>query len=277
MAVDLVVVGNVSRDVVRYCARDARRFWGGAGLNISVAAAASGATVRLVGAVGRDASVLLDALGRHVEISGVVVKEVNSCRFEFWYSGDGTVERVECDAGAAMYGTDAFHAAACRSGHYHICCKRPLNVENVVSSIVVQALPFSLDFVVSSAEEMMLRVREWIGVAGYVFVNAQEYDILRRVVDSDAIETLIVTAGASPIKVFRKGILVVQRSCPPRRFQDVTGAGDVFVGAFLARRLLGDDLEQSVDRGLSLAQRSMEGVGVSSIVGGDLSRIIEMG
>ncbi len=261
MTSDLGVIGNISWDTVSYREGPTNSFWGGAALNISLSASYSGKKPMLISVVGTDASALVSEIENQIDITRVKISDGKTCHFEIRYSKNGIIEDVICDFGVANLLDLHFHKLHIPLAHYHICCRKPLSPAQAIQRVFEKSFPFSLDFVLSSAQQQMMQVSMWIKHAKYVFVNFQEFEILRDIVDICDIKMMIVTSAGEPVRVLRSGHEVLCLSCPSKEFLDVTGAGDVFIGAFLASQLKGEDLHKSVDWAIRTAQQSLNCLG----------------
>lgn len=265
---NLVVIGNVSQDTICYQGVCKGSSWGGAGLNISLSAAQLlNERPRLMSVVGDDALDLLSQLEKKVDISLIKVSRGKTCRFDIQYLSDGTLQNVGCDFGVATGLTLHFQAIELPLAHYHVSCRRPLNPEQVLPRIVKSNLSFSLDFILSSACQQIVRSEGWIRLAKYVFVNSQEVKILEGLYNIDDIQILIITSGSQPVRVLRLGHEILSQSCDNKVFYDVTGAGDVFIGTFLGSQIGGDELHLSIDKAIFMAQQSLDNIGVIRFLG----------
>jgi sugar/nucleoside kinase (ribokinase family) len=262
----LVVVGNISKDSISYQGVYKGTGWGGAGLNVSLSAAQLlGSKPRLVSIVGEDAVPLLCQIEKKLDISLVKIKKGKTCRFNMQYSHDGTLQDVICSFGVSMYMNSYCQTVRLPIGHYHVSCRRPLDPKKILPRIIIETnSSFSLDFILSSAhEQISLLSRCWLRRAKYVFVNSQELDIFNNLFAVNGIQTLVVTSADQPVSVLRFGHEILTQSCNNRAFHDVTGAGDVFIGAFLGSQLSGDELHTSIDEAILMAQQSLDDIGVA--------------
>lgn len=264
---NLVVIGNVSQDTISYQGVCKGSSWGGAGLNISVSAAQLSERPRLISIVGDDALDLLSQLEKKVDISLTKVSRGKTCNFDIQYLSDGTLQNIGCDFGVATGLNLHFQTIELPLAHYHVSCRRPLSPEQILPRIVRRNLPFSLDFILSSACQQIVQSEGWIRLAKYVFVNSQELEILEGLYNIGDIQTLIITSGSQPVKVLRFGYEMLSQSCDNKVFYDVTGAGDVFIGSFLGSQIGGDELHVSIDKAIFMAQQSLDSIGVIRFLG----------
>jgi len=262
---ELVVIGNISRDTACYPASTVKTFWGGAGLNIAVSAAQSGKKPKLISSVGKDANNLLLRIQDQIDISLIKIMAGKTCQFEIHYTKSGILKSIICNYGVATSLNLHLQKIKLPPAHYHISCRQPLNPELILQRVLRESFTFSLDFILSSIREQLGQIKKWIPYAKYLFVNNQEFKILKELLDPKKIQTLIVTSSNQPLKVFNHGQEVVCYSCYEKEFRDVTGAGDAFIGSFLVNQLEGEELFKSVEKAIIGTLRSLDMLGVINL------------
>lgn len=77
------------------------------------------------------------------------------------------------------------------------------------------------------------------------------------------VETIIVTKGMNGSILSQKGKVYAIPACRPKVFADATGAGDAFIGAFLAEYIRGEDITWCACVGSAAASFIVEGIGSS--------------
>lgn len=260
---ELAVVGNISKDTVWYGTQKKGPTFGGAGLNIALAIARAGKRPMLISVLGDQDKSLLRDIGALIETSLVWVLPGETCRFEIWYSEQGTLARLTSNFGVSLSFDVYLQQLAPPPAHYHVCCRRPLDPDSLLARLVHHNNSFSMDFIASSAREQIARCRLWLEQARYVFVNAQEFHILETLHDVRTIPMLLVTNGSDPVIVFRHGEEVARQQCAQREFYDVTGAGDIFAGTFLVNHLIEKKpLEEAISASIAAAQHSLDTLGI---------------
>lgn len=266
MSCDLVIIGNISQDIASYGEIRTKPFWGGAGLNICLSATRTGRRPKLISVVGEDGSELLAQLEERIDTSLVKVLKGETSRFVMQYSEDGTLQSIDCYFGVARHLNLHFQSLELPYAHYHVCCRRPVSPKHILQRITPSGFPFSLDFILTSAAQEITQVVKWIQNVKYVFVNRQEFEILKNLTDIRKIDKLVITYGKGPVRVLEFGQEVLCQPCPVvEEFSDVTGAGDVFIGVFLASQLEGDSLHDSINQAICTAQKSIGSSGILSI------------
>ena len=286
----VVVVGDVMLDVVVRPIGDVaptsdtpaevRVSRGGAAATLASALAAAGHDVRFVGAAGDDevAAIVIDALRRAgVEPqlwraptrTGVVVALV---------APDGQ-RAMLTDRGANAQLDEAFvRARVDDCDHVHVSGYSVLDdATRVFASSVLRdarAAGRSTSVDVCSVAPLA-RVgagvfRDAVAGADFVFANAEEALALAGTDDEDAaldvlaatFGEVLVTRGAQGARAAR-GDERWSVSGRPARVVDTTGAGDAATGAYLAARLDGLDVADSLERAMDAGARAVGSLGAS--------------
>lgn len=256
----LGVIGNISRDVVSY--PDGRRFalLGGAALHVALAASQAGLVAAPVAVIGDDLAPLMhDRRLATLELTSLKVVPEKSCTFHLSYDQDGQIAVAECDFGAAAQLTE--HALSVLRFHdrYHVCCRRPLDVTLILNRLVSNSHQFSVDFYLTSTEDLIPAAATVLPNASTVFVNIAEFHVLAAAIDPARLPAIVVSDGPRPVTLLRHGQVVTAVHPPRATAAEVTGAGDTLAGTFLAatERGLGDtDALQAAVRAATMAIRN---------------------
>jgi sugar/nucleoside kinase (ribokinase family) len=272
---ELLVVGNISRDTSVASDGTVRHAWGGGALNVGVGAAGAGARPRLVSVVGGDAATLLPRLSAWCKTRSVhLVPNETTCAFTLRYDADGNVEHVESMFGAAIALTE--HALAevqvvdPSAAHCHVCCRTPLDAAPLLARLRDRRLQFSVDFAPGSIASVLESAADVVVDAAVVFVTAREEQVLRRRLPDQRLRELVVTNGPDPVRVTHTGGAQLSIEVPRTDAVEVTGAGDVFAGCYLARRLLGHGPGDAAAAAVHSAAASVRAMGALHCV--DVSR-----
>jgi sugar/nucleoside kinase (ribokinase family) len=100
----------------------------------------------------------------------------------------------------------------------------------------------------------------------FVLTGKSELKEAVRAVHDVGVETIIVTMGAHGSLLSAEGVCYNVPACKPAVVVDPTGAGDVFIGAFLAEHLKGKDTLWCASVGSAAASFVVEIIGSSYIV-----------
>lgn len=244
----LTIVGIVSIDSIMVANAPKRECLGGAALNLAVGYKVSGGDPIIVSVVGTDLSeehltFLVSNFGQSA------IKQIGeqTCRFELHYDDLEFPPRILSFAGVAKYLTDYALTLRYASSQVHVCCTWPLATAKVFDYFIKQgAKRTTASFILGSFKEQFSQVVPFLGCIEYIFINEAEFGLLQEIVrPSQITPTLIVTMGSHGSCAIRRGqVINEQPAVAPVEIQDLTGAGDVYVGSFLA----------SVEKGLRLSE-----------------------
>lgn len=210
---------------------------GGKGANQAVAAARLGAVVRLVSAVGRDAT------------GAGLLSELRAAGVDT----DG-VQMVDDATGTAIVLVDATgenSIVVCRGANGRI---DPRSVRIEPGSAMLAQLEVDMDVVESAAlactglvalnpspaQALSSRLRERVDL---FIVNEGEYDALPEIHRAPLV---VLTLGANGARILRQGRLVASASSIAARVVNTVGAGDAFAAAFTVALLRGRSHENAL-------------------------------
>lgn len=213
------------------------RYLGGKGINQSIAAARAGATVRHVGCVGPDGDWLCARIeGMGVRTGGIARVEVPSGHALILVDAAGE-NQIVIVPGANHAFTEAQVAAAldgAAPGDWVLL----QNETNLVAHIARAARERGLRVAYSAAPFATDAVAEVLEHVTLLALNLGEAAALERATGRRARQLgparVLVTRGAEGATLWMEGTRYDQPGLPVRAV-DTTGAGDTFLGAFLAR------------------------------------------
>jgi sugar/nucleoside kinase (ribokinase family) len=231
----LSVIGNISRDLAVY--PDGRRYelLGGAALHVAQAAARIGLASAPVSVIGPDLDWIRgDSRLASLDLTHVKVAPGQSCAFRLSYTAEGKLAAADCSFGVAELLTGHCLSVIGRHDWYHVCCRRPLDVHAVLDHLVKAELKFSVDFHLTSPRELISVAVPFLPQAAAIFVNTVEFTTLGALMDPARLAAVAVSDGPHEVMLLRYGRITAITQ-PPRVFPvEVTGAGDVLAGTFLA-------------------------------------------
>lgn len=262
----LAVIGNISRDKTVYPDGRCFELLGGAALYVALAAATAGLPAAPVSVIGTDLRKIttdprLDSIGR----AHIKMVPGRSCEFRITYGDGGQVTAIDSDFGVSE--TLTSHALSTietrRSDAYHVCCRRPLDAAAVLATLTTAGLPFSADFNLASAADLIPATVQYLPGSGVIFVNAAEFALLSAAIDPASLPAVVISDGPLDVTVLRNGKATATARPPRTTATEVTGAGDTLAGAFLAAiaRNLGDS--DALDAAVTEAARSVRVPGLA--------------
>ncbi|WP_328437569.1 PfkB family carbohydrate kinase [Streptomyces sp. NBC_00444] len=254
----LSVIGNVSRDQTRYPDGRGGDQLGGAALRVALAATRAGAHAAPVSVVGED----LDDLPQHPALSAVDWTALRitpgpSAAFVLHHDEQGRFLDLGAAYGVSRQLTDHAldHISRHRRDLYHVCCRRPLNVPAVLGILADLDIPFSVDFFLPSAPDLVTEAAPWLPRASWIFVNAHEYPLLESALDTHQLQGVVVTDGPHAVQLMRRGRPVAEVAPPATAPAEVVGAGDTLSGTYLAHLSRGDGLPAALEAAVVAASR----------------------
>jgi sugar/nucleoside kinase (ribokinase family) len=254
----LGVIGNISRDHVTYPTGRGAWLLGGAALHLSLAATRAGLAAAPTSVIGTDLGwVTSDPRLGALDMSGVKVVSGSSCAFGLTYDHDGAVTGTNASFGVSQSLTG--HALSLLGSRqaWHVCCRRPLDAQAVLGHLTSAGTPFSADFHLASAADLMRAARTALTQATAVFVNAAEFAVLSRAVDARDLPLVVVSDGPRPAVSVRRGRVTATAMPPVTVVAEVTGAGDTLAGTFLAAVAAGMNDQDALQAGVSAAAEAV--------------------
>lgn len=96
--------------------------------------------------------------------------------------------------------------------------------------------------------------------ADLIFTNRVEYQHLKQIVDTHP--WAVVKQDKGGAYILQEGKKVAEAAAPRVEAVDVTGAGDIFAGTFLAETIQGNGLQKSLESAVDQASKSVTAEGV---------------
>lgn len=281
----LVVVGSINQDLVAQVTRipgpgetllatGFARFGGGKGANQAVAAARAGrASVRFVGAVGRDdeGARLLAALEADGIDTSLVVEAVEPTGTALINVADDAENTIVVVPGAnhALTELDERQREAVASADV-VLMQLEVPMELMVDAagamregavLVLNAAPSAdvPDALLSRVDVLVVNEHEAKDLSGQEELPAALEDLQGRV------ESLVVTLGSAGSEVWEAGERAAVPALPARAV-DTTGAGDTFCGVLGARLAAGDDLRTAARWASAAAALAVQRAGAQESV-----------
>jgi sugar/nucleoside kinase (ribokinase family) len=264
----LSVIGNISRDLAVYPGGRRYELLGGAALHVAQAASQAGLVGAPVSVIGRDLDwIRADPRLASLDLTHVKVAPGPSCAFRLSYTADGKLVSTECSFGVAELLTSHCLTAIGHHDRYHVCCRRPLDVRAVLGRLVSSGLTFSADFHLASVSDLFRTAVPFLPHAAVVFVNAAEFATLSALMDVACLAALVVSDGPCEARLLRYGCVTTTAQPAHVIPVEVTGAGDILAGTFLAATMRGLSDDGALREGVTAATQSIRAPGLA-VAGG---------
>jgi sugar/nucleoside kinase (ribokinase family) len=263
------VIGNISRDLVSHPNGPIRELLGGAALHVALAANRAGLCAAPTAVIGTDLQwITRDSRLAALDLSDVKVSSGESCAFHLTYDAEGRLVSTVASLGVAEKLTKhALNVLTTRPA-WHVCCRRPLDAALIFDHLASFRKPFTADFNLASARALMPAVRTVLWRASAVFVNAAELDILSQVTHLRDLCLVVVSDGPQPAVVLRRGQVSARVMPPQVAAAEVTGAGDVLTGTFLAAMARELDDQDSLQLAVNAATEGVTHHGLALLADG---------
>ncbi|NJE02049.1 carbohydrate kinase family protein [Thermococcus sp. JdF3] len=277
MELDLVVLGHVSIDHIRFPGREEVLLPGGAAAAVATSAALAGARVGLVTKVGEDfPREWLEKLSSVLDVRGVQILPGKTIHIYMIYHEDGSVDAPVEMGVARNMGETQIPEEYMEAKVFHIA---PIPPEEQLKALKrLEGKRTSLDFnptYMADYREKTDLLRAVVSRAEIIFPNEREALVMTRAESVEEAARVLHEWGAGIVVVTRgeRGVLVYDGefqefpalSIDPHEIVDPTGAGDAFAGGFLAGYARGEPLETCVKLGLERAREVLKKKGSWSI------------
>ncbi|WP_457752514.1 carbohydrate kinase family protein [Thermococcus sp.] len=278
MELDLVVMGHVSIDHIRFPGKEEILLPGGAAAAVATSAALAGAKVGLVTKVGKDfPRGWLEKLSSVLDVKGVQILPGKTINIYMIYHEDGSVDAPVEMGVAQRMGETPIPEEYLSTEIFHIA---PIPPEEQLKALKrLEGKRVSLDFNPTYMEDYMTKrdlLREIVGRVEVTFPNEREAKTITEESDVRKAAKTLHKWGAQLIVITRgeRGVLLYNGDefleFPPlpineKEVIDPTGAGDAFAGGFLAGYSRGESLETCVELGLLRAREVLKKWGSWSI------------
>ncbi|WP_297519677.1 carbohydrate kinase family protein [Thermococcus sp.] len=270
MELDVVVLGHVSIDHIRFPDGREKVLPGGAAAAVATSAALAGAKVGLVTKVGTDfPREWLERLSNVLDTRGVQVLPGRTIRIEVIYHEDGSVDSPVDMGVAREMGETPIPGEYMQAKVFHIA---PIPPEEQLKAVKrLEGKRVSLDFNPTYMDDYRNRrnlIREIVSRAEVLFPNEREALVITGENDVKAAAETFYDWGAELVIITRgeRGVLLYDgdlREFKPLPIEegeivDPTGAGDAFAGGFLAAYSRGKPLKECVELGLKMAREALK-------------------
>jgi len=241
----------------------------------------------VVAAIGEDfpPAFLEQLRAKGIDITGVARRRGVSARFFGDYAADGSVTSYGFRFGVAnQLSLGAYVKQIAESRAVHLGILPPHLLRTLMSHLRRGDRLVSLTTIFHQVQQFRSRLLPLLPVLDILFVNAEEAAILTGEKDSvqaserlgEAVPLVVITEGAQGCLV-NDGGSVFEVPSIPVDYVNTTGAGDSFVGAFLASYLESSDAKLAAEWGNAAGALKVTGVGSEPLISAtrdDLKRLV---
>jgi sugar/nucleoside kinase (ribokinase family) len=272
----LVVAGKLAIDEIAILGKPYPPVLGGTAAHVALAAATAGCRVAVVAAIGEDfpRAFLEQLRTKGIDLTGTVQRSGPSARFVGDYAVDGSVRSYGFRFGVAnQLSVRAYVKQVAESRAVHLGILPPHLLRRLIGYVRRGDRLISLTTIFHQVRQFRDRLLPQLPALDILFVNGEEAAMLSGEKDpvqaserlGEAVPLVVITEGAEGCLVNDGGTMFHVPSIPVKHV-NTTGAGDSFVGAFLARYLESCDARLAAQWGNAAGALKVTGVGPGPLI-----------
>lgn len=257
---------------------------GGGGANVAIAASRSGVKAAVVGKIGENAfkKIILEDLRNE----GV---DVSLCQMEKEYLIISSILiSPSGERSIINYGTP--HQHVIHSVESLIALKKTKMIylgnlpdvsfterEKILQFLHTQHIPVAVNLGVKDCRRSTEQIEKFMKHVDIIMVNGHEYSELIKkdykkldfthrhtyLIPYLKDKLIVVTDGEMGSYAFKDNIIYYQKAIPVKHIVDTTGAGDGFVGTFLAHYIQTQDIQESMNKGAHYSAKILGKLGAN--------------
>ncbi len=269
--IDLVIIGDIAYNQSITPAGE-RRVLGGAVYDVAVASSlfAEEGTVGVVTKAGEDSTELMESLAsRHVDTAGVaIIPGEKTTVLNIEQHEDGSRDMViETNIPDAV-DTTIFPQSYKNAKHVHLASSHPRKYLQWIPYLR-QTLPKestisadACDFFLPEESNPMI---EALQSSDLVFLNEKEDEMLRGAGYQEEKPTILKRGERGATYIDKGKGIEIYVAAPKVKVVDTLSAGDTLAGAYLARRMQGASIHESLQEGVRVSAKTVTDFGVEHI------------
>lgn len=246
--IDLCYVGNSSNDkIIRN--NEIYNILGGSSIYSSFSSRTScNDRIAIISKVDSDTRLLLKE--KQIEFYGTIVDRMT----EF------IIDESKSSCESQFYNTDIIKLETrIDVNHLHVSLRKGVNIEDVLENGLLNYNHLSIDVMIHSVEDFIPIIEKYASKIEILFCNINEYNIIKKYVDD--IPLAIVTNENKPVLTITPTNTTSYNVINNKNIKSTTGAGDSFIGGFLSKYIINQDIYESVSQGIYNASKSIENIG----------------
>jgi sugar/nucleoside kinase (ribokinase family) len=272
----LVVAGKLAIDEITILGKRRPPVLGGTAAHVALAAATAGCRVAVVAAIGDDFPhrFLEQLRAKGIDLTGVVRRRGLSAHFVGSYAGDGSLTSYRFRFGVAnRLSLRAYVQQIGGSRAVHLGILPPHLLGTLIRHLRRGDRLISLTTIFHQVRQFRNRILPLLPALDILFVNAEEAAMLSGAQDpveaserlGGSVPLVVITEGAEGCLVNDGGAVFRVPSIAVKN-ANTTGAGDSFVGAFLACYLESSDARVAAEWGNAAGALKVTGVGPEPLI-----------
>lgn len=246
--IDLCYVGNSSNDII-VVNNGIYNTLGGSCIYSSFSSKTSfDGKIAIISKVDSDTNLLLKE--KQIEFYGTIVDRMT----EF------IIDESKSTCESQFYNTDVIKLETkIDINHLHISLRKGVDVQNILESELLNYNHLSVDVMIHSVVDFIPIIEKYASKIEILFCNINEYNIIKKYVKD--IPLVIVTNENKPVFAITPTNTISYNVRNNYNIKSTTGAGDSFIGGFLSKYIINQDIDESISQGTYNASKSIENIG----------------
>lgn len=246
--IDLCYVGNSSNDKI-VVNNGIYNTLGGSCIYSSFSSKTSfDGKIAIISKVDSDTNLLLKE--KQIEFYGTIVDRMTEFIID--------ESRSTCES--QFYNTDVIKLETkIDINHLHISLRKGVDVQNILESELLNYNHLSVDVMIHSVVDFIPIIEKYASKIEIFFCNINEYNIIKKYVKD--IPLVIVTNENKPVFAITPTNTISYNVRNNYNIKSTTGAGDSFIGGFLSKYIINQDIDESISQGTYNASKSIENIG----------------
>ncbi|MGM9881688.1 MAG: PfkB family carbohydrate kinase [Bacilli bacterium] len=246
--IDLCYIGNSSNDKI-IINNEIYNTLGGSCIYSSFSSRTSfDGKIAIISKVDRDTNLLLKE--KQIEFYGTIVDRMT----EF------IIDESKTTCESQFYNTDIIKLETkIDVNHLHISLRKGVDVQSILENKLLNYNHLSIDVMIHSVVDFIPIIEKYASKIEILFCNINEYNIIKKYVKD--IPLVIVTNENKPIIAITLTNTISYNVMNNNNIKSTTGAGDSFIGGFLSKYIINQDIDESISQGIYNSSKSIENIG----------------
>ena len=246
--IDLCYVGNSSKDKIIINGETFDELGGSCIYSSFSSRSSYGGSIAIISKIDNDTQLLLKK--KRIESYGTVVNKMPKFLID--------ESKATCES--RFYNTDAIKLKSKINVNYlHISLRRGVDVDAFIENKLLNYNHLSVDVMIHSVVDFIPMIEKYASKIEILFCNINEYNIIRKYIRD--IPLVIVTNENKPVFVITPFKTISYDVIKNENVKSTTGAGDSFIGGFLSKYIINQNIDESVSQGIYNSSKSIEKIG----------------
>lgn len=143
--------------------------------------------------------------------------------------------------------------------YLHVSFRKGVNIEEILESPKLKYSHLSIDVMIHSVTEFIPMIEKYVSKIEILFCNIKEYNKIKKHINK--IPLIIVTNEDKPVLAILPDCIRSYQTLYNNSIKSTTGAGDTFIGGFLAKYVINQNIDESIEQAIYNSNKSIELIG----------------